>query len=342
MKTKVSFIIPCYNSSKYIGKTLKSISEQTYRNFEVILIDDGSTDNTSDIAREYCEKYKLNYNIIIQKNSGVSSARNKGISNAKGDYIYFLDSDDTINNMFLEYMMNKIEYENLDMVFCGFDFVDEAENVTMKYNKKYKYLKKIECGEQVVKLMLREKIWICIGGAIYKKSLIDKYSISYESSCHNGEDQEFIYKYLIHCEKVNSVKKELIYYYQRSDSMVHSVSLKKFTVLGAIKRTSKYFKKNNVNEQIISYLENNRFQKEFIRNMLSMIHIAHKDETMLKIIHNKEFNKIIKNFKINTLRGCGPLSIKECAFIIKIITYVKFPYIYNHKIKNYKIKENHN
>ena len=114
----ISVIIPVYNGEKYISECIESVLKQTFRDFEIIVINDGSTDNTAEI----CRKFK-NIRYFYQENKGVSKAREKGLQVSKGEYITFIDSDDTIKSDFLETML--CEMENCDIVCCN--SIDEIE-----------------------------------------------------------------------------------------------------------------------------------------------------------------------------------------------------------------------
>ena len=115
----ISIIVPVYNTGKYLEKCLESIISQSLTNFEVICIDDGSTDNSYDILTTYKEKYN-NFKIIYQENQGVAIARNNGLKYANGDYIIFIDSDDFITNDYLEKLYNESIITNADVVICNF------------------------------------------------------------------------------------------------------------------------------------------------------------------------------------------------------------------------------
>ena len=120
MNIKFSIIIPAYNAENSIQKSIDSILNQTYNNYEIIVVNDGSTDNTINLI-EKNSKIK----IINQKNLGVSSARNTGIENAKGDFIAFIDADDYIEKNYLEEFNNIIEKYNPDLIICG---INESNN----------------------------------------------------------------------------------------------------------------------------------------------------------------------------------------------------------------------
>lgn len=114
-----SIIVPVYNVEKYLDKCLASISEQTFKEFECIVVDDGSSDNSNDIIDRYVNKDQR-FKVIHQKNMGISAARNAGLAIAQGDYIAFVDSDDYISNEYLEKFALKIANTDADIVICGF------------------------------------------------------------------------------------------------------------------------------------------------------------------------------------------------------------------------------
>ena len=124
---KISIIIPVYNVEQYIKNCLESVINQTYDNWEIILIDDGSTDNSKAIYENIAiKKFK-------QTNKGVSAARNLGIEKAQGDYIVFLDADDWIEKNFLERMLEVIENEDADIVQCNFYYANNRSNIERKH-----------------------------------------------------------------------------------------------------------------------------------------------------------------------------------------------------------------
>ncbi|WP_097033173.1 glycosyltransferase family 2 protein [Clostridium tertium] len=128
----ISIIIPLYNASKYIEYCLKSIIEQTYKTIEIIVVDDGSTDNSIDITKEFL-KFDARIKIIQKKNSGVSDSRNLGIDNAQGEWICFVDSDDYIEEDYVEKLYNYAVNNDVDIVYSGIRVINGTE-VTLKTN----------------------------------------------------------------------------------------------------------------------------------------------------------------------------------------------------------------
>ena len=137
MLVKVSIITPVYNVEACIEKSIMSIISQSSKNFELILIDDGSKDKSIEIAKELLKNSDVNYKIITQKNSGVSVARNRGIEEASGEYITFLDSDDYIDSKFVELMYKKAKETQCDVVFCDYSEVDLNGNILTGNRTKY-------------------------------------------------------------------------------------------------------------------------------------------------------------------------------------------------------------
>ena len=124
-KDKISVIIPVYNTELYLRRCLESVINQTYTNLQIIIIDDGSTDNSLKICTEYAQ----NDNRLIvysQNNSGVSAARNKGLDMATGDYIAFVDSDDFIENDMFAKLLNTMVNNEADIIVCGIKFYSET------------------------------------------------------------------------------------------------------------------------------------------------------------------------------------------------------------------------
>ena len=129
---KVSIIIPIYNAEKYLKNCIDSVLMQTYENIEIILINDGSNDYSENICKSYLPKYK-NIKYFYQQNKGVSIARNNGIKNASGDFIYFLDADDTIDNDFVKSSVEVANENNSDIVIVALNAIQHKEIVNSDY-----------------------------------------------------------------------------------------------------------------------------------------------------------------------------------------------------------------
>ena len=200
MKTKVSVIVPIYNSELYIDKCIQSIINQTFKDIELILVDDGSTDKSIEISNKYAEKDKR-IKIIKQKNKGVSSARNYGISIATGDFITFVDSDDFIEIDMLEILYNAAIYNNCDVVLSGIKIIKDN-------NIKYEFTKdsKIYTKQEVFKLFYFDRQpfspnYAC--GKLIKRSICNK--IKFREDIFLMEDALFSMEVFINCSNNNII-----------------------------------------------------------------------------------------------------------------------------------------
>ena len=217
-KTLISVVVPVYNVERYLPKCIESICEQTYSNIEIILIDDGSTDECGNICDRF-ESLDSRIRVIHKKNGGLSDARNCGINNAHGDLIFFVDSDDTICKETLEIMYNKMLANDADMVICNFDIVDETG---AKKGTQYSPMKDEEMTpERLLKLYNQPYgfYYIVAWNKLYHKRLFD--NIRFPVGKRN-EDQFVAHKIAFECEKIITVKRPLYHYTKRENSIMHS------------------------------------------------------------------------------------------------------------------------
>uniref|UniRef100_A0A7C4RXZ6 Glycosyltransferase family 2 protein n=1 Tax=Fervidobacterium pennivorans TaxID=93466 RepID=A0A7C4RXZ6_FERPE len=185
----LSFVIPAYNVERYISKTLGSLLSQTDKDFEIIVVDDGSTDNTYNVAKEILEKSGFsNYTILRKPNGGVSSARNMGIKHAKGKYIIFLDGDDYVSPKLVEKVKEVVSKSDVDMVCWKFLQVSESGEPT-KYQFPFWGLEegKIYTGSQVLEKILVEKSFrIWTASAAYSRKVMLQNNLFYNENHRVG------------------------------------------------------------------------------------------------------------------------------------------------------------
>lgn len=212
----ISVVIPIYNVEKYIFRCIDSLQNQTYKDFELILIDDGSTDNSPSICDELEKKYS-NIKVIHQDNSGPSIARNKGLEIANGNYITFVDSDDFVNNRYLECLINLIIKYDADLSCCEFQIFNDIKSIISpdENSKEYCF-----SGEKAISEMLYGNIHGTSACAILLKSKIAKEIKFQPNKLH--EDDLISFKYFGAANKVASTKKKLYYYYERDGSITHT------------------------------------------------------------------------------------------------------------------------
>lgn len=211
---KISIIIPIYNAQKYLKNCLDSILKQSYKNFELILVNDGSTDNSLEICQKYAQEDKR-IKLINQKNSGVSFARNRGFKEASGEYILFVDADDWLELDMLEIMSLEISKKNCEIVKCGY-FVEDKEINEEQYLGNY-YDKTIQIREDnflienIVNYNINPAMWM----VLTKKELIKKHK--FVENFGYGEDLMYTLDLFLDSKSIVFIKNSL-YHYRISDN----------------------------------------------------------------------------------------------------------------------------
>lgn len=217
MKPKISIIVPIYNSEEYLAQLLKSILNQTFTKFEVILINDGSTDSTLEIATAY-QKLDSRIKVITQSNSGPSVARNKGITEALGEYILFIDSDDFVEETYVEKLYMMMNQSNIDLGCCG--YVDSSKYGKVRLNhfwagtpilEKNQFLSCVFNGVGGV-------LW----GKIFRRDYIVEYNLRMNPNIHMCEDLIFVLEYSKYIKQVGVINEYLYYYNRLNENSISS------------------------------------------------------------------------------------------------------------------------
>lgn len=220
---KVSVIIPCFNAEKTVVRALNSLKYQNFKDFEIILINDGSTDRTQTVLEKYAKASRLDIRIFCQKNQGVSVARNKGIWESKGKYTAFLDSDDFYEQRFLETLVYEMESKDADIVMSRF----VLRNARRMENKKQKIPegRMLDRREMFFVFNSHRKERIGFFCCLYKKAVIEKNAIQFKAGRRYGEDIQFFLTYAFCCGKgAYFVNDGLYCYVQNPNSAMHQVS----------------------------------------------------------------------------------------------------------------------
>ena len=237
---KVSIIVPIYNVEMYLKRCIESIINQTYKNIEIILVDDGSPDNCGNI----CDYYKLKDNRIVvvhKKNGGLSDARNYGLDISTGQYIIFIDSDDYVKENFVEYLINDIKKSNADISIC--DYIKDFEG-KFKYNTYSK--KKFICSNKEKFENLYNEFYVASvvqWNKIFKKEIFN----GLRFPVNKINEDEFIIGYeFYNAKKISYNLEPLYYYFQRKDSIMANFKINRFDIVEAYKERNIFFEKNNL------------------------------------------------------------------------------------------------
>lgn len=249
----VSVIIPCYNCETYIVETLDSLNNQICKSIEVLCINDGSSDNTVSVIRDYINSSPLSIRLINQNNSGVSKARNRGIDEAKGDYVLFLDSDDIINKHMIEQLLSSMD-DDVDVSYCKM-----SRNIVKVTSADYDFIpiRKEVNRDEMMDFLLYSMGEVCFTCYLYKKSILDNYNIRFSEQTKYFEDREVNWKYLCHCQKGFFIDAPLYGYRMNDSSVTKSPDLSRITdSLEASFRVKEYVKEYAPNffERISDYL----------------------------------------------------------------------------------------
>lgn len=297
MSPKISIIVPVYKVEKYIDKCIKSILNQTFRDFELILVNDGSPDKCGEICNNYL-KIDNRIKVINKENGGLSSARNAGLNIARGEYIGFIDSDDYINKNMYEILYNEAIKNEADITICEFQNVYEnSDEVRDKLSafKVFNY-NNIEALEQLYKE--KSVQFVVSWNKLYKKGIF--LDVKYdEGKIH--EDEFIIHKLLYKSKKTIFIPVKLYYYLQRENSIMQSKFNKNnLDFIDALEQRMIFFKYLKINE--LKYSS----QYWYVRYLLDYFYkakynIYNCDEELKRL--KKQFSKnlfyIIKNNRFN-------------------------------------------
>ena len=218
----ISILMPVYNAEKYLNETIDTIKNQSFSNWELIIVDDGSTDNSKEICTKLMNDDKrIKY--IFQENLGVSHTRNVALENAQGKYIVFVDSDDLIHEDYLKILINSIEKNNSDISVCNFierkiSNTGKVEDITREFYPK----EVMEMSEMKDYIMdfgnsgLLNPLW----NKIYKREIIEKNNITFDEKVETGEDFIFNLQYFRKAKKISFIKEKLYYYIRRNNNSI--------------------------------------------------------------------------------------------------------------------------
>ncbi|WP_121610093.1 glycosyltransferase family 2 protein [Mesobacillus foraminis] len=237
MSPFVSIIVPVYNVEKHIRRCLNSLLNQTYSNFEVLLINDGSTDSSGQICDEY-QAESEKFRVFHIKNGGVSNARNFGIENCKGEFIQFVDSDDYVNETYISGMVNQIIDKNVDLVISGIkQMLLKNENLTLIkeivsiYDGNYN---KAELKTIMGDLIESSYINYCYSKLISKKVLLEN-NIRFDKNLSLGEDTLFVLDVIKYSKNIYiSSKVDYNYLIHSSDTLTYKLRPDKFHILNKL------------------------------------------------------------------------------------------------------------
>lgn len=335
---KVSIVVPIYNSEKELPRCIDSILRQTYLDFELILINDGSKDGSLNILKQYQQKDKRII-VIDNKNNGVSETRNIGIRNASGDYIAFVDSDDYIDSDMVASLVEKIEEQNADLVICGL-YIDILKGKEVKTSTQtFEYT--VSVDKRGIALNVLDRLnGTYINSPInklYKKSILINNSVYMDNMIDLGEDLLFNLEYLKHCSSVVFEEKCFYHYCMKSeDSLTTKYREDKLELMKRMYDGIKeYMLESKVTEDELYKLDN-----LFIKFIYSVFLNLHNSSCKYRFKEKLQFIKAAtKKYKniIDRSRNLGYFyGILKCSLKVPILAYLisKIIYIVKNKARD--------
>lgn len=302
----ISIVIPAYNAEKTILATLESIKKQSFQDFEAIIINDGSTDNTLELTNDFCS-LDNRFKVINQKNFGVSTARNNGIDIAKGKWICFIDSDDLIEPSYLFHLYENSFNGQIVISNKIIEFKENIDNIIHTWD----ISKNIDINP--ISYILKNKVGSYIWGKLYSLDIIRDKGISFDTNIAVGEDLQFNIKYIQFVK--NILFCDSIYYYRISMSS-----------------SSNNFKPRLVTERLKA--------AKFMHNIISKVNISNTEKDLIYVkygvigslryvMKNKKYsyiNNIIDNIdlEIAKFRYAKFIGLKWVVFYIIILFFTKF------------------
>ncbi len=317
---EISIIVPIYNAEKYLRNCLRAISNQTYKDIEVLLINDGSTDTSESICMEYVLK-DSRFQYFKISNHGVSYARNYGIQKAKGDYLCFVDSDDIIDKEFCEVLLTNLIMYKCDLSVCN--YVETTKPMPLKKNSVFIDVK---YEDKIFWLINKYEGFLC--NKMYKKAIIRAYGLKIDEELSMCEDLVFNLAYLKYIKGIVYTNDVLYEYLIHQGNASRSMTDKWFTILSAVSKVNadiSHYKNSDLNA-VAWFIINSCFEAK------TRCRILDKDFSLLLNKYDIDFYEIKRRYK-NRILMDKKFNIKNK---LKLILFDSFPHIAE-KIKMKKI-----
>ena len=330
MKT-VSIVIPVYNAENYIEKTVESVLDSTYRDFELLLIDDGSSDNSIGVCEEMRKK-DPRIRIVSKPNGGVSSARNRGIEEAEGSYIAFVDDDDLISRDYLEKLVACIDDNELDWVACGYKnmYVDD-DPVTYDTGDPVFVEDVMYKGPQAAELARNAVLYGPNGCSItsndmgiYRRSVIVDNGLKLDETMDYGEDLLFNYLLAGRVKGFAYITEPLYCYVQREESAQHRINKSELIdkVMGLIGKMDdlRLEEKEAVNDNLLAWVIMMVLHvfKEYLFKIEDSDERKRAYAEMDGYLKDDKVGALWKKCRVRNVNAIGPFRIKRLIFFVLV------------------------
>lgn len=290
----ISIIVPVYNSEKTLDILFSSIIEQTYDYFEVLLINDGSTDNSLDMCKRIAQLDKRFY-VFSQKNSGVSASRNLGIENSKGEFISFIDADDYIEDDFLEQMLGSVKKDHTDMAICNYKIFNQENNSIFQKSKGLSNI--IDSGSIIDAILLSKNFYRGFSwNKLFKRKIINDIALKFDTNLTILEDMDFVISYIVRIKRISLIDNTLYNYRQHESSATKQIDANYLTVFKSIDKLSQ-----KLTPKYSMYLNSLKFEYFII---LTMNGLKHRNFKLLLDIDIRDWKKLSADYsKVHSGEG---------------------------------------
>ena len=333
----VSVIIPAYNVERYIGKCIDSVVKQSYKDLEIIIVDDGSSDGTRDII---CSSAKADKRItpIYKENGGASSARNIGLEHATGEYVYFIDADDVLEPDGIATLVsamedrfitasdkvmedNSISGRKIDFVSCQYSRWDDTGKRLDDYDF-FTGIKEFNSDEDRLRFILFEILPYHIGfevwDKLYRLGILRQNSISFSENCSIGEDLSFNLKYLMYSDSINCISDRCVKYTIRSGSLMRNAKELSMKISENLILLEDFY-------GFISDRNNEYFKDKFVMIFAKLMDNSYLEETPVEVLDAYE-NISEKTFAIEQYSGFKEHCNDILALYSEDIAKIKYRY----------------
>lgn len=309
---KISIVIPVYKVGKYIENSMKSVCAQTYRDFEVVLVDNNTPDDSIEIAERILKPSGVEYRVIKQTVQGLPAARNMGVRESKGEWIVNIDPDDTISPTYLENLYHDATKGGVDIVFCRFK--ETPENSLFVFEEEKEGAFSVVKNEDLMYKLLKRELSLMITNTIFKKSLFDNWDYEFDQDVILGADLIFVWRLLLRVDRIGYAQARLYNHFTREDSLVTAPSTKKIeSNLNGYKKLCKYIAD--------SYSEG--FSKwVYAREVFALLSVVaiYGEYDVFKVNRNQFYSKEV----YQSLREFPDKKIVSMNILLKLLPFVFF------------------
>ncbi len=307
----ISVVIPLYNQRNSIEKTLSDLLSQTFDDFEIVVVDDASTDGSASAASEVLSVGRVPWNLVrFPVNRGASEARNAGLDSATGETVFFLDGDDRIAPQTLCRLWEALKGTSAPLAFCGFRVCRESLEKGKAYSFPLPSASTSVPAPQLLRAFLRGKRYLNASNVLYSRSFLRANRIRFPRGCRFAEDREFIAKALFHAETAAVVPETLVSYVQhenQSTSRMARDPSKYAHEVGVYLRLRKFLDENRADPALLRLVDSLELPGAVIRMATTSVRCG-REEYFWKVVQSRRLRQV-------AFRGLGAWSLKpEVAF----------------------------